>query len=279
MSASLQTEMHRSPRGAIMVMDSAADISAANQAVDVVVNASYIGVLPARLLDEHRPRATIGIDCGVGPEGSGIAGLWYFEALNVPAAAAAVMSVILGDGIDLYENGIISFFNRPAQDCGVRAGMTVKQAARLMLDRDPGHPNAFQVTNRAVVYHGHDGRQAVVVDSVVFGLPEDRRNVLLTAGHTGRSGTRHILTVRPYGVICSDGGRGRNDSGIAGLPIIEAEGIAGATVDSRQARFGDGMSTYKDGIISAVNGLAGKAGVTIGMSAAEAARRLVDRAP
>jgi hypothetical protein len=259
-------------------MDSAADIAEANRGRDVVVNASYAGVLPARLLAEHLPRAAIGIDGGVGPEGAGIAGLWYFEALNIPAAAADVMTVLLGDGADLYANGLIRYLNRPAHDCGVRPGMPVHQAAQLMLDNDPGRPGAYQVTNRQLVYEGRDARQAIVMDSIVFGREEDRRNVIISAGHTGRSGARHILTVRPFGVICSDGGQGRARSGTAGLAIINEEGIAGAAVDASRARLGDGMSTYRDGIINAVNDLAARAGVTIGMAAADAARLLVDRA-
>jgi hypothetical protein len=115
-----QTEMHRSARGRVMAMDSAYHVEPANCELDVVVNASYCGVLPARFIGEHRPRATIGVDCGVGPAGAAIAGLWYLEALNIPAAVADVMTVRLGDGVDLYEKGIISFANRPATDCGLQ---------------------------------------------------------------------------------------------------------------------------------------------------------------
>ena len=35
-------------------------------------------------------RAAIGLDCAIGKDGAGIAGLWYYEALGVPAAAADV---------------------------------------------------------------------------------------------------------------------------------------------------------------------------------------------
>ena len=274
----LQTELLRSERGAIMALDSAADILARNRGRDVLVTASYIGVLPARLVHEHLPRAVIGFDGGVGPLGANIAGLWYFEALNIPAAAVDVMTVILGDGVDVYRNGRISYLNRPAADCGVRAGMPAHEAARLMLDRDPGQPGAYQVTNRQVVFENAQGRQIVVTDSIVFGTDADRRHVLVTAGHTGRSGARHIIKVRPFGFICSDGGRGRDDSGMAGLPITAAEGIAGATVDATHARLGDGMSTYQDGIISAANTLALDCGVRVGMPAREAALLLVNRA-
>ena len=273
----LQTEMLQSDRGSVMALDSAADVLPRNRGRDVLVTASYIGVLPARLVHDHLPRAVIGFDGGVGPQGANIAGLWYFEALNVPAAAVDVMGVILGDGVDVYRNGRISFLNRPAADCGVRVGMPAHEAARLMLEHEPGTPGAYQVTNRRVVHETPTGRQIVVTDSIVFGLEADRRNVLVTAGHTGRSGARHILKVMPFGFICSDGGRGRDDSGMAGLAITAAEGIAGATVDAHLARMGDGMSTYEDGIISAVNALALACGVQVGMAAREAALLLVNR--
>jgi hypothetical protein len=237
----LQTEMYSSPRGAIRALDSAADVLPENRGRDVLVTASYIGVLPARLMRDHLPRAVIGFDGGVGPEGSSIAGLWYFEALNIPAAAVDVMTVVLGDGVDVYEHGRVSFTNRPAADCGVVKGMIARDAARLMLDHDPGSPTAYQVTNRKVMHTNSQGRKVVVTDSIVFGTSEDQRNVLVTAGHTGRSGARHIIKVKPYGFVCSDGGRGRDDSGMAGLSITNAAGIPGATVDAHIARMGDGM--------------------------------------
>ena len=275
----LQTELVHSDRGGIMALDSAADVLPRNRGRDVLVTASYIGVLPARLLHDHLPRAVIGFDGGVGPQGANIAGLWYFEALNVPAAAVDVMTIILGDGVDVYHNGRISFLNRPAADCGVQVGMPAHEAARLMLEHEPGTPSAYQVTNRRVMHETASGRQIVVTDSIVFGTEADHRNVLVTAGHTGRSGARHIIKVRPFGFVCSDGGRGRNDSGMAGLEITAAEGIAGATVDAHLARMGDGMSTYDDGIISAANSLALGCGVCVGMGAREAALLLVNREP
>ena len=100
-----QTELHAESRGRVMAMDSAYDVVLANRGRDVVVNASYCGVLPARFIAEQRPRGAIGIDCGVGPAGASIAGLWYLEALQIPAAVADVMTVKLGDGVDLLGCG------------------------------------------------------------------------------------------------------------------------------------------------------------------------------
>lgn len=271
-----QVTVFSGERGRVQAMDSAYDVRPTNRARDVVVNSSYCGVLPARFIAEQAPRGSIGMDCAIGLEGAGIAGLWYLEALGIPAAAADVMSAELGNGLHLYENGVISRLNEPARACGVRQAMAVRDAALLLLERDPVRLEAAQVTNRTVMLTAPDGARIVCTDSIAFGLPEDSgRNVLCTAGHTGRSSVPYLLKVRPRGFICSDGGRGANDSGIAGLKLVEPEGLAGATVDARTARMGDGLSTYQDGIISACNRIASERGVQVGQAARDAALLLL----
>jgi hypothetical protein len=258
-------------------MDSAYDVSAVNTAHDVVVNASYCGVLPARFVGRHQPRGSIGVDCGVGPAGAAIAGLWYLEALRVPAAAADVMTSRLGDGADLFRRGVISYVNEPAMGCGITPGMPVSEAAIAMLEVDPVDRDADEIDNREVMYTDASGRSIICTDSIAFGRPGDDQHVLVTAGHTGRSALPYLKKVHPFGFICSDGGRGADDSGIAALGPANAFGLAGATVDARLAAMGDGHSTYIDGVISACNELAAAAGVQVGMAAAEAARLLVRR--
>ncbi len=277
-AADNQTEVLTSARGRVMCMDSAYDVNEANRDRDVCVNSSYCGVLPARFVAEHRPRAAIGMDCGVGPEGSAIAGLWYLEALGIPAAVADVMTAHLGDGVHLYHHGVVSFVNQLALDCGVTPGMTVRDAAAALLENDPEVAAASEITNRTVMEKTPEGRCVVVTDSIAFGTSEDTdRNVLVTAGHTGRSAVPYLLRCRPFGFICSDGGRGMDDSGMAGLYLVEADGLAGATVDAHRARMGSGLSHYQDGIISAANRHALAAGVEIGMPCPEAAHLLLSR--
>jgi hypothetical protein len=273
-----QTVVLESPngRGRVMAMDSAYDVDERNRGRDVCVNSSYCGVLPARFIGENMPRGAIGMDCGIGPEGSAIAGLWYLEALGLPTAVADVMTAHLGDGVHLYENGVVSFVNQPAADCGVTPGMSVRDAAFLLLEQDPGSASASEITNRTVMETSEDGRAVIATDSIAFGTDEDTdRNVLVTAGHTGRSAVPYIRRCRPWGFICSDGGRGMDDSGIVGLEIVEADGLAGATADARRARMGSGLSHYHDGIVSAANGPARERGVEIDMPVPEAAHLLL----
>lgn len=81
--------------------------------------------------------------------------------------------------------------------------------------------------------------------------------------------------MHPLSFICSDGGGGRDIAGTAGLGIVEDIGLAGVTVDARTARMGSGLSTWHDGIISARNVHAARAGVEVGMTAQAAAALLV----
>lgn len=237
----------------------------------VVVAASYAGVLCARMVMSAKPMAAIGLDCAIGKDGAGIAGLWYYEALNVPAAAVDTMTAEMGNGADQYENGIISRVNDQAQRLGLAPGMTVKEAVDAILTKSKA-PKDFDTTRRLVVHTNEEGRSIVCTDSIAFALPEDKdRNVLCTAGHTGRSVIEYFRTYRPWAFICSDGGIGKNDSGISALEAIEEDGIVGASVDALTARMGDGQSTYFDGIISAANRHAMAKGVRIGQTAREAA--------
>lgn len=271
-----QVVVRTTGRGRIVTMGSAYDVGESNRGRDVVVNASYCGVLPARFIGEHLPRASIGVDCGVGPAGAAVAGLWYLEALGVAAAAADVDTVRLGDGLDLYESGILTFVNQPAADAGVTPGMSVRDAAEVLLAANPGVAAARDVHNRTVVEVGDGGRRIVCTDSIAFALPEDRGvSVLLTAGHSGLSAVPYLRAAAPLGFVCSDGGMGRERAGVASLDIVGAEGIPGAAVDARRARMGDGLSTWHDGVISATNQPAAALGVAVGMTCQEAARLML----
>jgi hypothetical protein len=259
----------------VVAMDSARYVDARNRDRDIVVPSSYLGVLPARLMAPHRPRAVIGHDGCIGKDGAGIAGLWYLEAIGIPAASADGMSAELGNGIDLYETGVISRVNILAERCGVTEGMSVKEAAEVLIVNDPGDISAGTKIRRETMETSEAGRSIVVTDSIVFALPEDSNNVLVTAGHTGRSGAKFLIEVSPHGFICSDGGMSKNQAGIAGLETTAEYGLAGACCDAWSAPVGDAFKAYEEGTISACNAPALERGVEVGMTVRDAAAALL----
>ncbi|WP_077002896.1 hypothetical protein [Variovorax sp. KK3] len=280
-SSSTAPRIEQRAAGRVLVFDSATYVEgyvagAPGTRGDVVVNASYSGVLCARMVMSAAPSAVIGLDCAIGKDGAGIAGLWYYEALGVPSAAVDVMTAEMGNGSDLYDNGIVSRVNDAAQALGIEPGMRARDAADHLLSGDR-KPRLFEPTRRRVI-HTDDatGRGIVCTDSIAYALPEDKdRNVLCTAGHTGRSVIGYFRDFRPWAFICSDGGIGKNQSGLSALEAVEPDGIVGCSVSALSARMGDGQSTYFDGVISAANRHARDKGVKVGQSAREAALLLL----
>jgi hypothetical protein len=273
-------DIFETPSGRTLVFDSATHVESYVAAHpchgDIVVAASYSGVLCARMIMSAKPKAVVGLDCAIGKDGAGIAGLWYYEALAVPAAAVDSNTAEMGNGRDLYDNGVISRVNDSAQRLGIAPGMRTQEVAEAF-KTGALRPEAFDPARRRVIHTNAQGRSIVCTDSIAFALPEDReRNVLCTAGHTGRSVVDYFREFRPWAFICSDGGIGKNDSGISALGDVEADGIAGASVDALTARMGDGQSTYFDGVISAMNRIAEAKGVRVGQAASEAALLLLE---
>ena len=97
------------------------------------------------------------------------------------------------------------------------------------------------------------------------------RDVFCVASHAGAVMGDYAAPVGPRGLIANDAGGGLDDSGIAGLARLDGIGVAAASVSTESARIGDPSSTYRDGLVSHANEGARRAGVRVGMPAAEAA--------
>jgi len=258
----------------VVLMDSARYCDERNQG-DVVIAASYCGVLPVRLIAPHHPRGVIAHDVGIAADGSGIAGLWYLEALGIPAASVDAPSAELGNGRDMYDSGRISRVNILAERCGVDPGMPVQRAAELLATQDPGNREATTKVRRETKASDGGGHSIVVTDSIVFALPEDTDNVLVTAGHTGKTGAVFIEAVSPLGFICADGGPAKNGSGTSGLAALDESGLPGACYDVSTAGMGDAFDAWERGLVSAANELARARGVRPGQTVRAAAALLL----
>ena len=109
---------------------------------------------------------------------------------------------------------------------------------------------------------------------------EDARGAVLVAGsHGGRIAGWYGARAAAHALILNDAGVGMDRAGIAALPMLDAIGMAAATVSHASARIGDGADMLARGIISHANLHAARVGVAAGQSCAEAAGRLVRATP
>jgi hypothetical protein len=66
-------------------------------------------------------------DAGVGADRAGISRLPALQARGIPAAAVDCMSARIGDGRSMWETGVISHLNAPAQRLGAARGDSVRE--------------------------------------------------------------------------------------------------------------------------------------------------------
>ena len=125
------------------------------------------------------------------------------------------------------------------------------------------------------IVHVGSSRRIVIMDSIASINEENRGDVIICGSHGGRSAAEHAVNFKPKGVILNDAGRGKENAGMAGLEILDKDGIMAATVDAMSAKIGEGLDSYNSGIISAVNERARQTGVRIGISAREAALKML----
>lgn len=261
-----------------MVLDSITRCDGNAGARDVVVAGSFAGALSLGFALEVGVRALIAHDAGVGRDGAGVSGLPLADRLGIPAAAVAARSARIGDGESVYADGVVSHVNALAAALGVAVGQKAADAASAMLAAPPGAPAPDPIVDRRqrVALETADGR-IVLVDSMLFAGPENRNDVVCAGSHGGRVNMARAAEVRPRGALFSDGGGAREGSGVNGLPLLDAVDVAAATVDAMRARIGDPASTWADGVISAMNDTARRAGVAVGQPAVAAARAMLAR--
>ena len=122
--------------------------------------------------------------------------------------------------------------------------------------------------------------RAILAAESVTELGEAVRGAVLAAGsHGGLIASYLGAKAGAHALILNDAGGGLEEAGIAGLPWLDAIGMAAAAVSHLSARIGDGADSLARGVISCANVRATRAGVVPGMSARAAAEKLRDAAP
>ena len=119
-------------------------------------------------------------------------------------------------------------------------------------------------------------RKVVIADSVTAANDENWGDILVCGSHCGANVGQIAVAAKIGAMIGNDAGMGRNNAGISGFGICDEHGIPVASVASMSAMIGSGVSTYKEGVVSAVNVRAAVLGVLEGMSAEQAADRFLE---
>ncbi len=237
----------------------------------VAISGSHTGV-PACLFGAAQGIiALIGNDAGGGKDAAGIAGLSALEPYGVAAASVSHESARIGDGRDTYDNGVISAVNRWAAAVGVERGMRVADAGLLLASWRPPLDRKLPPVEDGhhVEIHRSETPRIVAVDSASQISAEFVEDIVFTGSHggaVGGVGVRH----RVAAAFFNDAGVGRDDAGISRLPLLDRDGIPGATVSYLSACIGFGAETYGSGVLSRVNGAAAALGLAPGMTAASA---------
>jgi hypothetical protein len=254
-----------------IIVDSVTHLDGAHRGA-VVHAASHGGLYAAAYAAGKGVAAIILNDAGIGREQAGIAGLELLAGLGVAAAAVSHTSARIGDGHHGAAHGTLSTVNAPAAALGLVPGMACRAALDLLaaapLAPSPP-PHETEEARVEVTSHVYPGAKVIVIDSASLVTPADAGRVIVTASHGGLLGGRPetAIKVPVFAAVYNDAGWGIDGAGVSRLPALDARGIAGACVSTFSARIGDGLSTYRDGFISALNAVAVHHGGRIGQSA------------
>jgi hypothetical protein len=267
----------------IIILDSVTHLEPPHHGAAVYA-ASHGGLYAAAYAAAKGIAAIILNDAGIGREQAGIAGLDLLGSLGVPAAAVSHTSARIGDGKHGAAHGTLSVVNAPAAALGLEPGMACRAAlerlAAASLAPSPPPPVADEARSE-VSSAAYPGAKVIVIDSASLVTPTDAGRVIVTASHGGLLGGRPetAIKVPVFAAVYNDAGWGIDGAGVSRLPALDARGIAGACVSAFSARIGDGMSTYRDGFISAINATAARHGGRIGQSAVAFCDAMLTAAP
>jgi hypothetical protein len=121
------------------------------------------------------------------------------------------------------------------------------------------------------------GGRVLIMGSITQVCAEDTGTWVVSASHGGVSSGEFALEVPLQGAFFNDAGVGKDGAGIAALDMLQARGVAGATVSHLSARIGDCQDTWDHGVVSHANAVARELGIVPGQSLRECLRSVLQR--
>ena len=113
----------------------------------------------------------------------------------------------------------------------------------------------------------------VLMDSITKVTSDDAGAVVVSGSHGGTSSGEFALAVPLKLVVLNDAGVGKDDAGIAALEMLQARGVACATVSHSTARIGDALDSWEHGVLSHLN----KTALALGLKAGEPLKAALTR--
>lgn len=121
----------------VWVMDS---IAFANRthAGDVIVTGSHGGTSAGEYAAHFGVSVAVCNDAGIGKNGAGLAGLKAVADDGIIGIAVSHLTARIGDGLDTWSSGVISYVNAAGEHAGVHVGVPVRdQILALVHRREP----------------------------------------------------------------------------------------------------------------------------------------------
>jgi hypothetical protein len=244
----------------------------------VIVSGSHGGRYPGQLAAKAGARAVVLNDAGVGREQAGIGSLALLEPFGIAVATVSHASCRIGDTADMLERGVISHANAPARATGVLPGMPCREAAERLRSAPHHRASLSPGAEARTEAEAPPGavRRILLIDSASLVRPEDAGQIIVTGSHGGLVGGQPMMALRgvpAFAAVFNDAGGGPEGWGMSRLPALEEAGVAAFTVSAASARIGEGGSSFRDGVVSAVNPRAVQLGAVVGEAAAPLLRR------
>ncbi|HMQ31322.1 MAG TPA: hypothetical protein PKD53_11370 [Chloroflexaceae bacterium] len=115
------------------------------------------------------------------------------------------------------------------------------------------------------------GGRVVLMDSISYLDASDAGAIVVSGSHGGASSARYALGHPLAGAFFNDAGGGKDDAGVSGLRLLDAQGVPAGAVAHTSARIGDAEDAWAAGVLSAVNRAAARVGLRPGMVLRDAA--------
>jgi Na+/phosphate symporter len=109
-----------------------------------------------------------------------------------------------------------------------------------------------------------------IIDSITELTNADQGCIAVSGSHGGISSAGYAAAAQPLLSVFNDAGGGKDLAGIAGLELLQSQGLAACAVAHASACIGVAQSTLDEGIISHANAGAQTLGVHIGHTCIQA---------